>query len=255
MEKFKFALVRKPTESMIAGISSAKLGKPDFAKALEQHQAYCEAMKECGLDIIEIESLTQFPDAVFVEDTAIVTERFAVISKPGHENRKGEEKSVANKLIEYRPLEFIESPGLLDGGDIMRVGDHFYIGLSDRTNIEGARQLTSHLKKYDYSASMVEIGEMLHLKTGINYVGSQKMVMVDGLHSMKEFEKFEKIIIPENESYAANCVLVNDYLLIAKGFKTAKDKFLKKAGFKIIELDMSEFRKLDGGLSCLSLRF
>lgn len=251
---FKYALVRKPGESLVDGLTSARLGKPDFKTALIQHQAYCDALLKCGLKLIEVEAENQFPDSVFVEDTAIVTEKCAIITIPGHEKRRGEEVSIASKLVDFRQLEYIKLPGLLDGGDIMRVEDHFYIGLSDRTNEVGASQLMSLLKKHAYTSSMVEIGDMLHLKTGINYVGKQKMVMIDNLTSMKEFERFEKITIPESESYAANCVLINDYLLIAKGFETAKRKFTE-AGFNIIELDMSEYQKLDGGLSCLSLRF
>ncbi len=251
---FKYALVRKPSESLVEGITSAKLGKPDYEKALIQHQAYCEALTKCGLELIEIEAEQQFPDGVFVEDTAIVTGKCAIITKPGHERRRGEELSVASKLSEFRQLEYIKSPGLLDGGDIMRVENHFYIGLSDRTNKEGANQLTNFLKKYGYTASVVEIGEMLHLKTGINYIGNQRLVMIETLLSMPDFAQFNKITIPENEAYAANCVLINDYLLIAKGFEMAKKSYVE-AGFKIIELEMSEYQKLDGGLSCLSLRF
>jgi dimethylargininase len=110
------------------------------------------------------------------------------------------------------------------------------------------------LQKYGYTASVVEIGEMLHLKTGINYIGNRQLVMIETLLSMPGFEKFNKIGIPENEAYAANCVLINDYLLIAKGFEMAKKSYVE-AGYKTIELDMSEYQKLDGGLSCLSLRF
>lgn len=251
---FKYALVRKPSESLVNGLTSANLGKPDFKKALIQHKAYCDALVKCGLTLIEIEAEPQLPDSVFVEDTAIVTERCAIITLPGHEKRRGEEVSIAAKLADYRQLEYIKIPGLLDGGDIMRVKDHFYIGLSDRTNKEGASQLINLLKKYDYTASLIEIGEMLHLKTGINYIGNNRLVMIDNLITMPGFEQFEKISIPVEESYAANCVLVNDNLLIAKGFEKAKKSYVD-AGFRIIELDMTEYQKLDGGLSCLSLRF
>ncbi len=251
---YKNAIVRKPSESLMQGITSATLGTPDIKKALIQYQNYCEALKKCGLNLIETEALPAYPDAVFVEDTAIVTEKCAIITRPGHESRRGEEKSVAQTLSHYRKLEFIQGPATLDGGDIMRVEDHFYIGLSDRTSKDGADQLSAYLSKYGYSSSVIEVGEMLHLKSGINYVGNQIMVVYESLVNLAEIEEFEKIAIPMEESYAANCVLINDYLLVAKGFDLAKKRF-KEYGFKIIELEMSEFQKVDGGLSCLSLRF
>lgn len=251
---FKYALVRKPAVSMIHGITSMNLGKPEYKKALNQHDEYCKALKECGLTVVEIAEEPGFPDSVFVEDTAIVTEKCAIITFPGHEKRRGEELSVATKLAEFRTLEYIKFPGTLDGGDIMRAENHFFIGLSDRTNKEGAEQLMKFLAKYGYTSSMIAIDKMLHLKTGINYVGNQTLVMIESLLSMKGFDGYKKISIPDNESYAANCLLINEYLLIAKGFETAKNTFVKE-GFQIIELDMSEYMKLDGGLSCLSLRF
>ena len=254
MGTFKYALVRKPAKSITQGITSAKLGKPIYEKALRQHQAYCDALVKCGLSIIEVDPLPEFPDSVFVEDTAIVTEKCAIIARPGHENRRGEEKSISQALSQYRKLEQIQEPGTLDGGDIMRVEDHFYIGLSDRTNEEGATQLNAHLSKYGYTSSLIEVGEMLHLKSGINYVGNNTLVVYESLHDLSEIKEYEKISIPTKENYAANCVLINDYLLVAKGFDSAK-KLFNKAGFNIIELDMSEFEKVDGGLSCLSLRF
>ncbi|PKP34648.1 MAG: N(G),N(G)-dimethylarginine dimethylaminohydrolase [Bacteroidetes bacterium HGW-Bacteroidetes-17] len=251
---FKYALVRKPAESMIHGITRMDLGKPEFQKALNQHDEYCKALKKCGLAIVEIPAEPNFPDSVFVEDTAIVTEKCAIITFPGHVNRRGEELSVASKLAEFRTLEYIKYPGTLDGGDIMRAENHFFIGLSDRTNKEGAEQLMKLLAKYGHTSSMIAIDKMLHLKTGINYVGNQTLVMIDSLLSMKGFDDYKKISIPDEESYAANCLLINDYLLVAKGFESAKKTFVN-AGFKIIELEMSEYMKLDGGLSCLSLRF
>jgi len=251
---FKYAIVRKPTESMIQGIRSIDVGKPNFKKALVQHDNYCMALIKCGLELIEINQEPDYPDAVFVEDTAVVTEKCAIITKPGHPKRRGEEISVTNKLKEHRIIESISLPGTLDGGDIMRAENHFYVGLSDRTNKEGAEQFKKILQKYGYTSSAVEIENMLHLKSGINYVGNHTVVMIENLANIQQFSAYHKILIPFAESYAANCVLINDYLLIAKGFPLAKNFYLK-AGFNIIELEMSEYQKLDGGLSCLSLRF
>lgn len=251
---FKNAIVRKPTESMIHGISSLDLGKPDFEKALFQHDNYCNALIKCGLTVIEVNAEPSFPDGVFVEDTAIVTEKCAIITRPGHDSRRGEEVSIENKLKEFRVIEKIEFPATIDGGDVMRVEDHFYVGLSERTNLQGADQLRVLLEKYGYTSSSVAIEKMLHLKSGVNYIADKTLVMTDTLGKMNDFAEFKKLLIPADESYAANCVLINGYLLIAKGFEKAKNVY-SQTGYHLIELDMSEYQKLDGGLSCLSLRF
>lgn len=251
---FKTALVRKPSPSYSKGQTTSKLGVPEIKKALKQHAEYCEALIKCGLRVIEMEPEDSFPDSTFVEDAAVVIPEAAIITRPGHETRRGEEKTVANKLKELKNLHFIKSPGTLDGGDILQAENHFFIGLSDRTNLEGARQLSEYLSIYNYTSSNIPVGEILHLKSGINYIGDNNMVMMERLLNLPQFSAYNKIPIIESETYAANCVLVNNYLIIASGFIDSKNKFIK-AGYNIIELDVSEYEKMDGGLSCLSLRF
>ena len=136
----------------------------------------------------------------------------------------------------------------------MQVEEHFYIGLSDRTNKEGAAQFTSFLNKYGYTASTIEVKDILHLKSGINYVGDGIIVLMDSLVNTREISDYKKILIKKEETYASNCVRINDFIIIPKGFPDTKAK-LSALPHKIIELEMSEFEKMDGGLSCLSLRF
>lgn len=251
---FEYAIVRKPGKSFKNGQSSSDLGTPDYDKVIIQHEAYVEALKECGLTLIELIPDERFPDGCFVEDTAIVTQKCAIITQPGHPTRKGEEVSIEKAIKKYRPIQKISGEGCVDGGDIMNAENHFYIGLSDRTNQEGADQLTAILSKYGYTASTVDVENMLHLKSGINYIGNNTISIMESVRELPDFKSYNKIPIIESETYAANCVLVNDYLIIAKGFEDTKQKFIE-AGYKLIELDMSEFEKMDGGLSCLSLRF
>lgn len=251
---FTKAIVRKPSKTYSQGLSSSSLGIPDYQLCLKQHQAYIEALKKCGLEVIELKAEEDYPDSTFVEDTAIVTEKCAIITHPGHETRRGETDSIAKELKKYRPIEQIKSPGTLDGGDIMQVENHFYIGLSDRTNKEGATQLTIFLSKYGYTASTIDVKDILHLKSGVNYIGDGIIVLMESLENLNEIDAFEKIFIIPEETYASNCVRINDHIIMPSGFPDTKEK-LSTTPYKIIELDMSEFEKMDGGLSCLSLRF
>ena len=246
------AIVRRPGKNFAEGITTSTLGKPDFGKALEQHSAYCDALTGCGLELIVLEADERFPDGCFVEDTAIVTREVAVITRPGAESRLGEEAEISETLSEFRKIETINIPGNLDGGDVLRVENHFFIGISGRTNRDGARQLSSILSKYGYTASEAEVGEGLHLKSGIAYLGKDNFISAEGFSKIAGFSG--SIILDQEENYSANCLMVKDFLLIPKGFPKAKNKILE-LGYTVFELDMSEFKKMDGGLTCLSLLF
>jgi len=240
---------------MIDGITSANLGKPDYSNALKQHANYIEALKYCGLEVKVLEADEQYPDSTFVEDVALVTPYCAIITNPGAPSRRGEVAEMSEVLKSYYSnIEQITSPGFVEAGDIMMVGDHYYIGLSARTNLEGVNQMIGFLEKYDLSGSVVAFKEVLHLKTGLAYLENNKLVACGEFVDHQAFQKFDKIVIPMEESYAANCIWVNNTVIIPAGFPMAKQK-IEEAGYPILEVDVSEFRKLDGGLSCLSLRF
>ncbi len=253
---FKNAIVRRPGRSLINGITSAsELGKPDYGLAIKQHDAYIEASKSCGVGVTVLKADERFPDSCFVEDVAVCTKKFAMIAKPGASSRKGEEKEIIEVIKKYyNNLEYVKEPGTLEGGDVMMVKDHFYIGLSKRTNREGAKQLIKALKKYGMSGSIVEISETLHLKSGLAYLEDNVLLITGEFINNLEFKKFNKIMIDEEETYSANCIRVNDYVLVPAGYPKTKEK-IKAAGFKVIVVDTSEYRKVNGGLSCLSLRF
>jgi dimethylargininase len=249
------AIVRKPGRSLVNGITTAELGKPDLELAVRQHKNYISTLQFCGVEVIILDTDEQYPDSVFVEDTAVLTPEFAVVSRPQPLSRAGEIESMSMVLDTlYDKVEAIRSPGTLEGGDILQIDDSFYIGLSERTNQAGADQFIEIVKKYGYKGFNVRLRDLLHLKTGISYLGENTILVTPELAKDALFDRFEKILVIPDEAYAANCIRVNDTLIFPSGFPNTLEK-LKKAGFKTQETEMSEFCKLDGGLSCLSLRF
>jgi dimethylargininase len=253
--KFTRAIVRRPGSSIINGISSANLGKPDYNKALFQHSEYVAALSQCGLMVIELEAEEKYPDSTFVEDTALLTPHCAVITNPGATTRAGEIHSIKPVIREYfEEIELISPPGTVEAGDIMMVGDHYYIGLSARTNLEGANQVIRILEKYGMTGSSINLEKVLHLKTGVSYLENDNLLACGEFLAKPEFNKFNIIEVPSDESYAANSLWINNKVLVPLGYPISKER-IEAAGYSVIEVDTSEFKKLDGGLSCLSLRF
>ena len=251
---FARAIVRAVPKTLAAGISSADLGTPDYEKAREQHGRYVEALEKCGLEVIALDADDTYPDSVFIEDTALATDRCAIVARPGAERRRGEVRGVEEALSGlYESVEHLVDPGTLDGGDVLQVGDHFYIGLTRRTNTEGAGQLAEILRGYGFGASFVGLRRFLHLKTGVAYLGGDDLVVAGELVEMEELGAFDRIVVPPEEEYGANCIRVNDRVLVAAGHERTAERIVER-GYEVIELETSEFRKVDGGLSCLSLR-
>ncbi len=259
---FTQAIVRVPAANFADGLTTVSLGTPDFATTIAQHQRYCEALRECGLAITELDADARYPDSTFVEDVAVLTERGAIMTRPGADSRAGEVAHMRTVLPAFYPeLAEIVDPGTLDGGDICEAGEHFVIGISLRTNEEGARQLARWLEGRGYTTSFVDIRQtpgILHLKSGIGFIGDGKddrrMVVIDALANDPALQQFELIRVDPAEDYAANCVRVNQHVLMASGYPLLEAR-LRALGYAVIALDMSEYRKMDGGLSCLSLRF
>ena len=250
--------MRPPSSTFADGLTTLDLGTPDYSRALHQHERYCRALQSCGLFLINLAANAAYPDSTFVEDTALITERGAILTRPGAESRAGEVAAIEPVLRQFFPeLTRIDAPGTVDAGDVCEAGNHFFIGISDRTNEMGARQLTRLLSELDYSTSLIdirEIGNILHLKSGIAFLGDDRLVVIDDLARRPEFSELELIRVPPGEEYAANCLSVNGRVLIASGFPSFQER-LDSLGFETVALEMSEFQKMDGGLSCLSLRF
>jgi dimethylargininase len=259
---FTRAIVRVPARTFAAGLSSAGAGAPDLERALAQHALYVEALRDCGLEVTTLEPDDAYPDSTFVEDTAVMTERGAIVMRPGAASREGEATSMRMCLRNFYPeLPAIEAPGSVDGGDICEADGHFLIGVSARTNEHGARQLARHLHRWGYSSSIIDIRDnpaLLHLKSGIAYLGDGLWVAqgnIEGeLRSQTGIEVRDLITVTAEEAYAANCVRVNSAVLVAVGYPLASAA-IEARGCRVVPLEVSEFRKMDGGLSCLSLRF
>ena len=254
---FSHAIVKKPCPAMIDGITTANLGKPDYALALQQHQDYVAALQACGVAVTQLEADEAFPDSCFMEDTAVVTKKFALITNPGAPSRKGEIQSMIPVLQTFYSadkIEYIQAPGTLEGGDVMMVGDHFYIGLSHRTNQEGAQQFIRILQKYGMSGEMVPLHTILHLKTGVSYQENNNLLISGEFLQNPTFSHFHQIPVEPEEAYAANCLWINGKVLVPAGFPHTQ-KAIEQLGYEVLVVDTSEYRKIDGGLSCLSLRF
>ncbi len=255
---FKNVIVRRPCRAMTEGISSCpELGKPDYEKALRQHDDYISALRECGVEVTVLPADERYPDSCFVEDPAVITRCCAIITNPGAPSRNGEKDEIIGAVREFfaeENIEYIRAPGTLEGGDVMMVGDHFYVGRSARTNAEGIRQFIAILEKHGLTGSEVPLKKVLHLKTGVNYIENGNMLVSGEFVDKSDFDKYNKITIPEEESYAANCIWVNGTVIVPEGYP-AVEKAVRDAGYRVRLVDTSEYRKLDGGLSCLSLRF
>lgn len=256
--KFTRALLRPPPPTFARGITSANEGAPDYDRALLQHQAYIAALERCGLSNSVLSADAAYPDSCFVEDTAILTPRGAIATRPGAPARQGEVESVAATLRAWYPeLARIMPPGTLDGGDVCDCDGHFLIGITQRTNEEGARQLAAWLADLGYPSSTVDVRRsrnLLHLKTGLSYLGEGRILTTSDVPISEALAPYEVIVVDEAERYAANCLNINDTIIIAAGYPKLA-ALLDRDGYDCIALDMSEFRKMDGSLTCLSLRF
>jgi dimethylargininase len=287
---FTKAIVRPPAPNFADGLTSAGLGAPDYHQALAQHAAYCVALEQCGLELIRLAADRRYPDSCFVEDAAIVfgalpdgratapdaalivglrtkaadegvrvpSRDAAIITRPGALSRRGEVDSMRDELARLFPsIHEIQSPATLDGGDVCEAGKHFFIGISARTNEAGAQQLAEVLASHGFTHSLVDtagISGLLHLKSGVAYLRDNTLIVTAALAPRDEFRGYELIHVDPGDEYAANCITVNGRVLIAAGYPRFEAK-LRAFGCETIALEMSEFRKMDGGLSCLSLRW
>jgi dimethylargininase len=251
---FQYAITRRPGKTFDRGITTSNLGAPDYELILKQHTVYIETLKSIGIDVIELDPLPDYPDAHFVEDTVVVTPDVAIITNPGAPSRQGEEKSITEVILRYRQVEYIQAPGTVDGGDVLMMDNHFFIGISERTNHQGADQMGKILEKHDNTFTPIPVGAGLHFKSSVNCVAPNTLLITGDVADHEAFYEYDKIMVGNEESYAANTLWINNHLLMPKGFPSTKAK-LKRLGLPIIELDVSEIQKMDGGLTCLSIRF
>jgi dimethylargininase len=250
---FADAILRTPGSNLAHGLTTAGSGVPDYTLALAQHAKYAEALERAGLHLTVLEPLPAFPDAYFVEDVAVVTAEVAIIARPGAEARRGEEAIIEPVVAQHLPIARIVNPATLDGGDVLVAGRRVLVGLTDRTNPEGARQLQQILSPHGYQVVAIPVSAGLHLKSSLNLIGQDVLLVTREFAHHDALVGFRLIAVEEGDEYSANVLWVNDHILIPAGYPRTRS-LLEPLGRQIVELDMSEMRKMDGGLTCLSLR-
>jgi len=247
MPAFK-ALVRRPGQSFPRALSEhPNKSSIDLATALKQHEAYVKALQQAGGNVSYLPTQDQLPDSTFVEDTAIILENKFLLCPMKELSRKDEVQSIIAILKTYRDCITIEFPATLDGGDVMETPDAFYVGLSKRTNLRALQALTKLTSK---KVTPVAVAKGLHLKSATTFLGNNLLIIDPTRVDASNLKHFDWIEV--NEPYSANCLALGNTVLMPAGFPNIRNK-IQNHGRETIELEMSEFEKADGGLTCLSL--
>jgi dimethylargininase len=226
----------------------------DIAQAHQQHAGYEKALASLGCKIVQLPVEPDLPDSVFVEDAAIVLEEVAIITRPGAESRRPETRTVAQALQEYRELVFIDAPGTLDGGDVLRVGKNIYIGSSSRSNRSGIEQMAAALGPFGYRVTPVPMHGCLHLKSAVTQVGADTVLINHEWVDPEYFSGYSQIEVDPREPDGANVLLVGDSLLYSISHPHTFER-LAALGASIVTVDVSEMEKAEGAVTCCSLIF
>ncbi len=249
----RIALTRPVPESLARCELTHQSRVPiDVGVASAQHQQYEDALRALGCAVRHVPAAHDLPDSVFVEDVALVLDEVAVITRPGAASRRLERDAVAAVLSEYRLLHAIAAPGTLDGGDVLRIGRTLYVGLSTRTNEEGARQLARHVVPLGYSVECVQTAGCLHLKSAVTTVDSDRVVCNPAWIDTRLFRHVDAIHVDPSEPFAANVLLLGHTIVCAASHeRTAAE--LRARGYSVCAVDVSELAKAEAGVTCCSL--
>ena len=255
--RFTHAITRRPAASIIAGLRAVDTGTPDLARMQAHHADYITALKATGATVIELPELDAFPDSVFVEDTALCLPEGAIVMRPGAPTRLGEAAEMAPHLTAlYTHVLHIEgADSYIEGGDILVSEREILVGRSARTNADGIAELTRLVAPWGHSVREVHTPPgVLHFKTDCSLMDGETVLATDRLAASGCFEGYRVIAVAQGEEAAANAIRFNDSVLFPAGFPRTRDRLIA-AGFNVTEIGNSECAKLDGGMSCLSLRF
>jgi len=228
--------------------------KIDLDLARAQHRIYERTLAECGCEVVSLPADSELPDSVFVEDTAIVLDEVAIIARPGVESRRPETASVARELGEYRKLEFIDSPGTLEGGDVLCVGKTLYAGLSGRTNETGIDQLRARVLPHGYTVTPVKLTACLHLKSAATEVGPETLLVNPRWVDKAAFGRANLVEVDPDEPLGANGLLVGTIVIYPSSFTRTRRR-LEEHGIHVAPVDVSELQKAEGAVTCCSLVF
>lgn len=226
----------------------------DLALAHVQHAAYNQALRSAGCEVMQLPAEPAFPDSVFVEDTAIVLDDVAVITRPGAASRRGEVDSIARALRAHRPLLALEAPAMLDGGDVMRVGRTLYVGESARSNRDGVAQLRGLLAPHGYAVETLPIAGCLHLKSAVTLVDDGVLLVQPEWIDVAKLDGFTLIEVDPSEPHAANALRIGDAIVYPTSFPRTLAK-LAAAAIEVIAVGVSELQKAEGAVTCCSLVF
>lgn len=249
-------LARRPAPNFAEGLTTQDLGQPDVVKAMQEYETYLDALQQCDLDITVLDADSRHPDGHFVEDPIVIFHDMAFVCKSGAEARQGEADGLLGHLQDLRISEISGENAFLDGGDVLICADRVLVGISERTTLAGAKALKNALctVKADIQVDYVQFEGVLHLKSGLTELAPNILIHDPQLKTDYPLDWAEVITLPADEGYAADVMPINDTLFIADGYPTAL-KIAQQYYDKVIPLNMREFQKMDGGLTCLSLRY
>lgn len=252
---FNSAMVRLPGESVVHGLRANAGPAPCFAKVLEEHAAYVEALRQAGLRVTVLDALESYPDSVFVEDPALVFSEAAILLRPGAPSRLPEAEVLAPSLATRFPAVHRLAQGHADGGDILVTPKGVFIGLSARTDETGATALKALLTSIGIASRVVRTPRgTLHLKSDCSLIDEDTVLATAALVQDGLFDEFRVIVVPESEPAAANAVRVNEVVLVSAGCPRTVQA-LESHGVKVVPLPVAEIARIDAGLSCMSLRW
>lgn len=248
----KQAIVREPGVHYPQCISSHPLRHTvTMSNALTQHTTYLQTLMEMGLEIILLPPDDEYPDSCFVEDTAIIHGGKALIARLAKESRQGEEDAIEEELREQLMVKRAKAPATIEGGDVIHLSGRLICGITQRTNQEGADQLEDFL---DIPVDTIVDPSIVHLKSYVTYLGRDTMIATKKYADHSVLRDFDVLVVPDEEAYAANTLAIGDKVLMADGYPKAQ-AMVEKAGFDVVSVDVSEFAKCEGALTCLSLLF
>ncbi len=253
MQEMLTAITRAVSPSMEAcELSFLDRETIDIGRAGAQHAAYESTLRQLGVDVISLPAEPAYPDAVFVEDPAIVLDEIAIVTRPGAESRRGESESLARPLQPFRELRWMHAPATLDGGDVMRAGRTLFVGRSARTSAAGIEQLAAHAGPLGYRVIPVDVHGCLHLKSACSYLGDNMVLVYRPWVDPAAFDGLRLIDVPDPE--AVNALRIDDTVLVAEGFPRTAE-IIEELELQVRTLDNSELRKAEGALTCCSLLF
>jgi dimethylargininase len=253
---FTHAVTRKPSASIVDGLRAIDTGTPDLALFQQHHADYITALKSAGAIVVELDALEAFPDSVFIEDAALCLQEGAIIMRPGAPSRLGEAAEIRPVLENiYSEVVAIEGPGFIEGGDILTTETEILVGKSARTNADGVAELRKLAGRWGYAVREVETPpDVLHFKTDCSLLDEETILSTKRLAASGCFEGYKVIHTADSEEACANAIRFNELIIMPSGFPNTSET-LRNAGYNVREVGNSEAAKLDGSMSCLSLRF